>query len=130
MKFAKTLSLALCTSALLFFGACNDGLSTKGQLLTCTANAAGGLDCEPASGAPEPGQCQDIDEDGDGEAHDAGDDHDSDGVSNADDSDDDNDGVDDDLDSDDDGDGIPDDLDCDHRDGQDDDDSNDDHGGT
>jgi hypothetical protein len=123
MKFAKTLSTTLAALVPLFIGAaCNDSLGTRGQLVTCTADAGGNLNCEPASGEPGPGQCQDVDDDGDGTAHDdRGDDHDSDGVRNCDDRDDDDDGVDDSADSDDDNDGVSDSHDCDEMDGQDDD---------
>jgi hypothetical protein len=98
--------------------------STTGQLVTCTGSGSA-RQCAPASEADEegdlpPGTCIDVDEDGDGTAHDEGDDDgDHDGVSTADDSDDDDDGVVDDQDTDDDDDGIDDSQDCDEQDGDD-----------
>lgn len=131
MKHAKVLSLFLC-AAMSMFG-CSDNLGSKGQLLTCTADAAGALSCAPATAGAVLGanQCQDVDEDGDGEAHDDdGEDHDGDGTRNCDDADDDSDGMSDVSDDDDDNDGVPDDDDCDERDGQDDDDDGEHDGDT
>jgi hypothetical protein len=134
MKFAKTFAITLSALVPLFLvgAGCSDNTSTKGQLLTCTPGAAG-LTCTPAAGDPAPGQCQDVDDDGDGEAHDDhGRDCDNDGMDNANDSDDDNDGTPDSADSDDDSDGVPDSMDCDKHSGEDDDsdhDGDDDHGG-
>jgi hypothetical protein len=149
MKFAKSLALSLATLVpLALIPGCSDNVSSKGQLISCTTTADGNLKCAPNDSAdetPAPGTCTDVDEDGDGEAHDDdGDDHDDDGTENCDDRDDDNDGSVDSQDDDDDNDGIPDEDDCDEHDGQDDDndgehdgdtdddnddDGDDDHGG-
>lgn len=91
----------------------SDATSTKGQLISCDT----GGNCQPTtSTTPAAGQCLDIDEDGDGDAHDAaGADEDDDGLDNAADADDDDDGTADAADDDDDNDGIDDEDDCDNE---------------
>ena len=110
--------LAVVPVAGLAPGCSGDNLSTKGQLVTCDPNG----NCSPTDNpTPAPGMCTDIDEDGDGEAHDAT--EAEDGHDSVSDTDDDNDGTPDTADTDDDNDGIPDTADCDELPGGDDADS-------
>jgi hypothetical protein len=80
------------------FSACSSPTTSQaGQMITCTTDPGSGvvLRCEPGDGTGDPGTCEDVDEDGDGEPHDEGtlahesmpDDDDGDGVSNEDDCD-------------------------------------------
>ncbi len=79
-----------------------DTTSTTGQLITCTTDPATGVVLRCTRGAStDPGTCQDIDTDGDGEPHDVTAPRAS-------------------QPGDRDGDGIPDDQDCDSRPGEDD----------
>lgn len=116
MQIRSTLSLTLM--ALLPFGVLASGCSsehtsTAGQLITCTTDPGTGvvLRCEPGGGSGS-NTCQDVDEDGDGEPHDQGDDADHTGTVSAD-------RGGDDAGKDSDGDGIPDDRDCDQHAGED-----------
>ena len=76
-QLRTTLSYAL--AAVLPFGVlapgCSPSTATKGQLITCSTDPGTGavLRCEPG-GSNGAGTCQDVDEDGDGEPHDDGDD--------------------------------------------------------
>lgn len=107
-------SLSLTLMALLPVGALapacsSETTSVKGQLITCSTDPGTGavLRCAPGDGtASGSNSCQDVDEDGDGEPHDQGD---NDKVARADGGDTD----------DHDGDGIPDDRDCDEHPGED-----------
>ena len=127
-QLRTTLSLTLV--ALLPFGVlapgCSPSTATKGQLITCTTDPGTGaiLRCEPATGSSTgsgsgggsgAGTCQDIDEDGDGEPHDDGDDTGGTPVLSRGGSDD----GDDHDQGDHDHDGIPDDDDCDEHAGED-----------
>ena len=96
-------------------GCSSESQSSKGQLITCDK----GGNCTPTEDPnPAPGMCTDVDEDGDGTAHDA-DDTDDDGQADSADTDDDNDGTADSADSDDDNDGIADKDDCDEQEADD-----------
>ena len=99
---------------------CSDNTSTKGQLITCTR---GTHNCQPTNSATPASadQCTDVDEDGDGEDHDAADEADDGADLVARPGDKDGDGEADDVDTDDDNDGIPDTDDCDEAPGGDDD---------
>jgi hypothetical protein len=135
MKLQSTFSLILVS--ILPAGAIAVGCSSstspetasKGQLITCTTDPGSGviLRCDPPGGTDGSGasSCEDIDEDGDGEPHDVGDDDPHQAAHGADDGSD-HDGTDDHgggtttgTPGDRDGDGIPDDRDCDDRPGED-----------
>ena len=117
MQLRSTLSLtlmALLPFGVLAAGCSSDPTSTAGQMLTCTTDPGTGvvLRCEPGNGSGA-NTCQDVDEDGDGEPHDQGDDGDHTGTVDADHDRGDDSG----KDSDDDG--VPDDRDCDQHAGED-----------
>jgi hypothetical protein len=74
MQLRSTLSwtlMALLPVGVLAPG-CSEQLASKGQLITCTTDPGTDviLRCEPGDGAGS-NTCQDIDEDGDGEPHEA-----------------------------------------------------------
>ncbi len=118
MQLRATLSLILTTLlpvAALAPGCSSEQVATKGQVITCTTDPGTGVivRCAPDDGSgSEPGSatCQDIDQDGDGEPHDEGDDHPRPEGARADDSEDGDDSDDD---------GISDDHDCDEHPGED-----------
>jgi hypothetical protein len=133
MMNSKAFALGL---SLLFAGACSPSVntSTKGQFITCDTGTGTIGRCVPVETpptTPPAGQCVDVDEDGDGEAHDVDDGtHDGKDENVAHESakgckDDDHDGIPDTEDNDDDNDGIDDKEDCDEVKGGDNDDSED-----
>src|SRR5262245_42123220 len=112
MQLRPTLSfflMALLPVGVLAPGCSSDKLGTKGQLISCTTDPGTGviLRCEPGAGSGS-NTCQDIDEDGVGEPHDADDEREHGGSFTDGGSDDDRDG-----------DGIDDDDDCDEHAGED-----------
>lgn len=80
MQLRSCLSLTLMTLlplGVLAPGCSSDKTATQGQMITCTTDPGTGeiLRCAPGAGdGSGSNTCQDIDEDGDGEPHDDGDD--------------------------------------------------------
>lgn len=116
MQLRTSLSLtlmALLPVGVLAPGCSSESTGTKGQLITCTTDPGTGviLRCAPGAGDGS-GTCQDIDEDGDGEPHDDGEDEAAGGAGFA--------GIrKSDEGADRDGDGVSDDHDCDEHEGED-----------
>lgn len=118
-KYLHVLLVSLLPLGVLAPACTSDGLSSKGQTITCQTDPGTGviLSCMPGGGSGGDNTCTDVDEDGDGEPHDEAEDPNDDSPHTS--------FSGDDADDDDDDDGVSDDNDCDHHPGED----GDDHGG-